>query len=260
MLKNQLMLNTAIALVIAAAALPAAAQVTNSSRGGRLFSGTQAFPNQLSACTACHTIGDRRTAVTNNGGFTYNNALARLNLAINGPMTQYASLSTQDRADLAAYIAQLPSPEPAPTVNQTLLNFTASAVGQQTVPQTITLTNSVAASTPGAMALTVSNVSFTGTNSTDFRISANGCQGVNLAAGNNCSISVTFTPGAAGGRTAALSIAHNAIPASTSVSLTGTTSSTNPPPAGGGGGGGGTASLLWLLGLATALFMRRRLK
>ena len=75
----------------------------------------------------------------------------------------------------------------------------------QRFAQSVTLTNS------GNAALTINGISVTGTNSADFG-QTNTCPTgpSTLAAGSSCSISVTFTPGAAGSRSASLSISDNA--------------------------------------------------
>jgi hypothetical protein len=64
-------------------------------------------------------------------------------------------------------------------------------------------------------------VAVTGTNASDFTEIADTC-GSSVAAGGNCTIGVTFTPSAAGQRTATLSIADNASGSPQAVSLSGT--------------------------------------
>ena len=77
----------------------------------------------------------------------------------------------------------------------------------------MTLTNS------GKAVLAISGITAGGTNLGDF-VQSNNC-GTSLAAGASCQISVTFTPGAAGARTATLSIADNGSGSPQTVSLTG---------------------------------------
>src|SRR6266550_3948231 len=105
---------------------------------------------------------------------------------------------------------------PSPTVgfSPASLTFSTTYVGVAATAQTVTLTNS------GAGALSVSSIAVTGTNSSEFAQS-NTC-GTSVAAGASCTINVTFTPGAAGSRTAAISITDNAPASPQTISLSGT--------------------------------------
>jgi hypothetical protein len=80
--------------------------------------------------------------------------------------------------------------------------------------QTVTLTNT------GSATLSITSVTVTGTNASDFTESDT-C-GNSVATGANCRIAVMFTPAASGARTAALSIADNASGSPQTVSLSGT--------------------------------------
>jgi hypothetical protein len=82
------------------------------------------------------------------------------------------------------------------------------------VPQTITLSNT------GKVTLSISNLTVAGANPGDFA-QANTC-GATVAAGANCSLSVTFAPTAMGSRIASISISDNASGSPQTVSLTGT--------------------------------------
>ena len=67
--------------------------------------------------------------------------------------------------------------------------------------------------------LTITSIAITGINSGDFA-QTNNCGG-SVATGANCTINVTFTPAAKGGRAAALSITDNASGSPQQVSLKG---------------------------------------
>ena len=73
------------------------------------------------------------------------------------------------------------------------------AVGGSSASQSFAVTNT------GQSASGPISVAVTGTNTADFVIDANSCTAT-LAAGGNCSVSVRFTPAAAGARTATLSV------------------------------------------------------
>ena len=85
------------------------------------------------------------------------------------------------------------------------LQFGPVAVGASSGTQTLTLTNN------GTASLSSISLSFSGGNSGDFSQTttpATNC-GTPLTAGSSCTITITFTPTAAGVRTTALSVASN---------------------------------------------------
>jgi hypothetical protein len=96
------------------------------------------------------------------------------------------------------------------------ISFPSTAVNTAAAAQTISLSN------PGSAALSISGITITGTNAGDFA-ETNTC-GTTLAAGDNCSISIVFTPAAVGNFTASLSVADNATdtPDTATLQLTGT--------------------------------------
>src|SRR5438270_144035 len=98
------------------------------------------------------------------------------------------------------------SSNPGASVSPTSLTFGSQTVGTTSAAQTVTLT--------------ITSIVASG----DFAAS-NTCGG-SLAAGGNCSISVTLTPTASGTRTGSLSVTDNATGSPQTVSLTGTGSST----------------------------------
>jgi uncharacterized repeat protein (TIGR01451 family) len=105
--------------------------------------------------------------------------------------------------------------------NPTNLAFTAFNVGATSTPRTFVVTNT------GNAPLMISVINMLGANPVDFN--ASGCVGQTLApalVGSFCVVSVTFSPKAAGSRSAQLSIVSNAGPAS--VALTGIGIATSP--------------------------------
>jgi hypothetical protein len=77
----------------------------------------------------------------------------------------------------------------------------------------------------GNASLSVTSISVSGTNASDFT-QTNTC-GSSVAAGANCTISVTFKPAATGTRSANLSVADSATGSPQTLSLSGTGSSTS---------------------------------
>jgi hypothetical protein len=108
------------------------------------------------------------------------------------------------------------------SASPTSVAFGSEAVGSTTAAQKVTITNT------GSAAATVSSV----TAGAPFA-QTNTC-GTSIAAGASCTASVTFTPTAAGGASANLTVASNATNPSLTVALTGTGTS----------GGSGTSTNL----------------
>jgi phospholipase C len=106
------------------------------------------------------------------------------------------------------------SGNPAVALSPTSLTFATQLLHTSSSPQNVTLTNS------GSGTLNITSVSITGANTGDFT-QTNTC-GTSLAAGKNCSISVTFKPNAKNGRTASVSISDNATGSPQTVALSGT--------------------------------------
>jgi hypothetical protein len=104
--------------------------------------------------------------------------------------------------------------QPTPNLSPPSMTFASQALGTTGSAQAVTLTNS------GGTTLNITSIALTGTNPSDFA-QTNDC-GASVAAGANCTISVTFTPSASGSRTASLSITDNASGSPQTVGLCGT--------------------------------------
>jgi hypothetical protein len=107
------------------------------------------------------------------------------------------------------------TPPGALMVSPGSLVFAAQNTGTASAGQSIVLTNS------GGTALTVASVGITGANPGDFS-ETNNCASASLTPNGTCSVTVTFTPSATGGRAASLSIAYNAAGSPQAVALSGT--------------------------------------
>jgi|GEM_PF-885360 len=103
---------------------------------------------------------------------------------------------------------------PAVTLSPASLTFNSQTVGTRSAAQAVTLTNS------GSATLTITSIAVSGANGSDFA-QTNNC-GTSLAANASCSINVTFTPTAAGTRTASVSVTDNAAGSPQNVPLSGT--------------------------------------
>ena len=130
--------------------------------------------------------------------------------------TEAASLSITDNASGSPQTVSLSGTGTAAAVSlsPTSLAFGNQSLGVTSASQTTTLSNT------GTVALSITSLALTGSNASDFA-QTNTC-GSSVAAGANCTISVTFTPAASGSRTASVSITDNASGSPQTVSLSGT--------------------------------------
>jgi len=108
-------------------------------------------------------------------------------------------------------------PTPSASLAPANVPFGNQAVSTTSGQQPVSLSNN------GNAPLTITGISITGIDITDFG-QTNNC-GSSLAAGSSCTINVTFTPGALGARGATLNVADNASGSPQTASLSGTGSS-----------------------------------
>ena len=113
------------------------------------------------------------------------------------------------------YVARI-SLESAVSPSPPSLAFGTQNVGVPSAPLTETLTNT------GTDILTISAATIGGTNAGDFATSADTCTGATVTPNGACTINVTFTPSAAGSRSASLNFTDNASNSPQTVALSGT--------------------------------------
>jgi len=130
-----------------------------------------------------------------------------------GPRT--AALSFTDNASGSPHNLNLSGTGTVPGVGLSpgSLTFALQLVSTSSTPQLVTVTNT------GTGPLNISSVTITGANSADFS-QTNTCP-ASVAAGSNCTISVTFNPSKGGKRVATLNVTDNATGSPQSVGLTG---------------------------------------
>lgn len=103
-------------------------------------------------------------------------------------------------------------------VSPSVLDFgivTFSPTPMTSGPMTATLTNNQGTN------LSISTVTLGGSYPSDFTVTNNGCSGKSLVPGANCTVTLTFTPGASGTRAATLWFADGAATSPQKVTLTG---------------------------------------
>jgi len=216
----------------------------NAAPGFTLTSASLDFGNQAIGTTSAPQVvilGDAGTATltitsivitgTNSGEFAQSNTCGTsvaggANCTINvtfAPTTtgsKTAAITITDNAAGSPHTLNLTGmgvpPSPAVSLSPSNLAFGNQVVGTTSAARVVTLTNS------GNAALTIANITTTGTNSGDFAQS-NNCpiSPATVAVGASCMISATFKPTVTGNRTATLTITDNAAGSPHAVALSG---------------------------------------
>ena len=124
-----------------------------------------------------------------------------------------------------------PPPAPAFSPSPASLTFASQTIGTTSAAQTVTVANG------GTATLSITGVTVGGANASDFAVTTGTCAGASLSPGATCAVSVTFTPGAAGARSASLAFTDNAAGSPHAVALSGTgAAAPTPAPTPGPGG------------------------
>jgi pseudomonalisin len=113
---------------------------------------------------------------------------------------------------------------PSALLSPSAVTFGNQVVGTTSSSQTVTVTNT------GNAAMNISAISLQGANTSDFPSTTTCPNPGSLAAGQNCVLTITFMPSAAGVRTASIAISDNASGSPQTISLLGTGTSVAAPP------------------------------
>jgi hypothetical protein len=134
------------------------------------------------------------------------------------PIASTAMLSIIDNTAASPHLVQLTAQviNPKATLSTGSLTFASQTVGTTSGPKTVTLTNT------GNTPLTIGTLTVSGNFALVSTSGTNCGNGVNVAAGSSCAISVTFTPTAKGTRTGSVKITDNALWSLQIISLSGT--------------------------------------
>jgi N-acetylneuraminic acid mutarotase len=143
--------------------------------------------------------------------------------SVAGPGSASTTVTMSAAQSVTANFSAVVVNAPVASLTPPSLSFTSTA-SVTSAAQVATLSNT------GNATLTISGITITGANPTDFAVStgANAC-GSSLAAGATCSIYVTFTPASATSFAATLSVADNAVGSPQTTTLTGTGTSPAVP-------------------------------
>ena len=168
------------------------------------------------------TNGSTYSTIVGSAGYTFNPSTGNtVTIPLpSGTKAQYVELNfTANTGWSAAQVSEFevfPStgggsgPSATLSTSPSSLTFPSQALNTTSSAQTVTVNNT------GSAAASVSQIAATG----NFA-ETNTC-GTSIAAGGSCTVSVTFTPTAAGAQTGSLTIASNATNSPSTVSLTGT--------------------------------------
>jgi hypothetical protein len=125
-----------------------------------------------------------------------------------------ATLNIADSDASSPQLVTLSGTGTAVSLSPSTLNFGNQTENTASAPQTVTLTNN------GTTALAINSITTTGANAGDFS-QTNTC-GASVAAGGNCTISVTFTPTTQSAESATLQVSDSDPSSPQTVALTGT--------------------------------------
>jgi hypothetical protein len=131
-----------------------------------------------------------------------------------GSGAESATLTIEDSATGSPQTVTLTGTGTAISVSPSSLTFGSQAENTTSPAQTVTVTNN------GTSTLTINSITATGANGGDFGVT-NGCSST-LAAGANCTISVTFTPTTQTAESATLQVADSDPSSPQTVALSGT--------------------------------------
>jgi Abnormal spindle-like microcephaly-assoc'd, ASPM-SPD-2-Hydin/Putative Ig domain len=123
----------------------------------------------------------------------------------------------------AAFAVPAAAAAPAVTLTPASLTYADQAIGSTSAAQSVTVTNT------GDASLFINSAATRGADPLDFTEVNDGCSGLTLAPGTNCSVSITFSPTASGTRSGSLIVTDNAANSPQTAALTGTGTGTNPP-------------------------------
>jgi mono/diheme cytochrome c family protein len=214
-------------VALAASILAAPAWAADPVRGKALYLDTTTT-GAVTSCVACHLADLSK----NTSNILKGSDPAVILNAINnntGSMGNFYKgfVTSTDAADIAAYIANpaAGTPAPAASLSSATLAFGNQVLQTSSATMTATLTNR------GSANLVLSSVTLGGTNSVDFTRSGTCAVALTLAPAQSCTVNAVFRPTAIGPRSATVTIGHNASPATSTVSLTGTGMSAPTPAA-----------------------------
>jgi putative Ig domain-containing protein/ASPM-SPD-2-Hydin domain-containing protein len=122
--------------------------------------------------------------------------------------------STSTSTSLTGCTPSAPASAPAVSLSPASLTYASQDTGTTSAAQLISVTNT------GTASLFINSAAVP--NTLDFTVVADGCSGLTLAVGTSCSVSITFSPTAAGTRSAAFTVTDNAPNSPQTAPLTGT--------------------------------------
>jgi hypothetical protein len=193
---------------------PSTSLTTGSTAGDLLWS-TMFTDVTLTSLTVASPFSIRQNTLWTN--YSQSSADDGVPSGVAASTQQTASWTANTAAWAIVFIVAIKAATAAPAVLlPASLSFGNMTVGFTSTALTATLTNT------GGGNVTVSSVAISGTNSSDFTKTADTCNGQTVTPTNSCTVSVKFSPSAAGTRSASLVFTDNASNSPQSVNLSGT--------------------------------------
>ncbi len=183
-------------------------------------SGTGSLNLSMVAIGGANAADFGKSADTCTGATVAAGSVCTVNVTFTPPATATynASLKFTDDASTSPQTVGLTGTGTASAagISPPSLAFSAQNVGTTSAVQPVTITNT------GMANLILGAVAIGGTNPGDFGKNADTCTGATIMPNGTCTVSVTFTPAAAGSRSASLTFTDNAADTPQSVGLGGT--------------------------------------
>jgi mono/diheme cytochrome c family protein len=199
------------------ASLTAGTQAADPVAGKLLYATSNGAPLSC-ATSSCHGPDPARDKSNILSGRNASAIQQAINSDKGGMSFLSSYINATDIANIAAYIANPAAGSGAPVISLSTgaLTFGNQVTGIASQPMSATVSNT------GSVGLSLNTISVTGTNASEFAQSGTCSAGSTVAAGGSCTIVVTFTPQFAGARNAAVTLAHNAVVATSTINLSGT--------------------------------------
>jgi len=185
--------------------------LTNSGTGSLTISGITISGTNASNFSQTNTCG---TALAVGGSCKLTVSFAATSAGSYSATLAIANNSSTPSATVALSGTTTAPPGPTATLDQTTLTFPSMVAGATATAQTVKLTNN------GGTALTISGITISGTNASNFSESTT-CSAT-LAISASCTTTVNFAATTAGSFSASLNIANNSSTSPVTVALSGT--------------------------------------
>jgi hypothetical protein len=197
---------------------PASGSITPS-QSGDLFVGSLYISEGSTVTVSSESVGFTKELAGNEGTANYQHSHTADEVLSSSVQQNYRPTfgSALTTIDIMTAYKSSGSGAPSASLSSPSLTFTSQQVGTTSAAQTVTLTNT------GSVTLSITSIV------TSAQYGQTDTCGSSVAAGGNCTMSVTFTPTSTGTQTGTITIADNASGSPQTVNLTGTGTGSGAP-------------------------------